>query len=141
MTKAHDTFKEICERLEIGRDSKILSPEMHNFLFDDVTRPMRPALIAQIAKFTGTSIATWIAMESDDLTEEVKRVNVDHIPVFSTVHLPIRHKGCLFCGSGRISYFRTLNYKECLSCHRTEAHNLREGQEPLLGSSRNVTKG
>lgn len=142
MSRAQQVFSEICERL--GTLPTTTPAEL--IVFRDYPQdvncpPMRPALIAQVAKLTGTDAKTWADMERLDLLDEVAKIDVDHIKMYKKVHLPIQPKTCLFCGSDAISAFRTLNYKQCTQCGKREAFNLKPDQEPLLGPSRNVTKG
>ena len=146
MSRSHKTFVEICDRLGLNSTpnndlAHLMGAELHNFYRDDFKHPMRPALIAQVAKFTGTDIQNWLNMESLDLGDAVKGIDVEHIETFKSIQLPLSKDRCLFCGLGRIALFRTLNYKQCLECGEREDFKLKPNQEPLLGSSRNITKG
>ena len=112
MSRAQRLFREVCERL--GSLPTTTPAEL--IVFRDyptgvVCPPMRPALIAQVVKFTGTSANFWINLDAADLLDSVTQTDVDHVAMYKKIHVPAQPKTCLFCGSDRISYFRTLNYK------------------------------
>ncbi len=148
MSKAHQTFVEICTRLGITTTSEAeqagMTEELIEFLWPvggEVDTTTHVEIIAQIAKFTGTIPKTWVDMERDDILAAVEAVEVDFTNTHESIHLPLEPKHCLFCGCERISYFRTLQFKSCLDCQKTEPFNLKPNQEPLLGPARNIKRG
>ena len=92
----------------------------------------RPALIAQIAKFTGTGIEYWAGLAAEELLAEVAREPADHVNTFVKIQTPIEKGVCLGCGSVRISRFTSMDYRRCLDCHWHEPHTIKEGQEAIF---------
>lgn len=148
MSRLHKTLTDVIRRIGLSDYptpimTQLLGPEVMGFLsYSEADAPMaRPALIAQIAKVTGTTPRYWLSLELLDAEEAANNADTSHINQFTTITTPVVKGHCVSCGSERIVKFNSLNFRQCTECNNIEPHNLREGQSPLFGSSRNVTKG